>query len=184
MKAKLENNIVKIYNSLPTRYLINGMPHNLSKLPVGIQEDEGFYEVIVPTITQYQRLEDLIPSDFNGTNWVQRVYDFTAQEVIDYDELQIENAISQDLNTKQQDGETFFVQVRNKIRRFYNDGNINQTQYKSIRTSLQPVLQPLRYGDWDVAQDNINAISRPSGQLGNLYDFLKNKIDTYIIDNY
>jgi hypothetical protein len=112
------------------------------------------------------------------------VESITQEEIDALAELEIDRSIDIDLNNRELDGEAFFIKVRRKIRRFYNDGNINQAQYKTIRTTLQPVLQPLRYGDWDVCQDNINAISRPNGQMGNLYDFLKNQIDQYVTDNY
>jgi tRNA(Ser,Leu) C12 N-acetylase TAN1 len=182
--AKNINNTVRTYNSLPTNYEINGIRHNLRVLPIETVNAEGFYEVVIPTITQYQRLENLIPSDLVGNQWIQRVYNFTQQEIDDYDQEQIDNAIDAIVNTYEADGRAFFVKLRRKIREYYDDGNITQAQYKNIRTSLQPVIQPLRYGDWDVAQDEINAISRPAGQMGVLYDFLKNKIDQYIIDNY
>ena len=89
-----------------------------------------------------------------------------------------------ELATRERDGEEFFNNVYVKIKRHYDNGNINDAQYKAIRTSLTPALQPLKWGDWDLAQDNINAIQRPSGNLSVLYDFLKNKIDDYILNNY
>jgi hypothetical protein len=182
--ARNENGTVRTYNVLSNNYDINGVRHNLSVLPIETINSEGFYELIKPTITQYQRLEPLLPSDLVGNQYIQRVYNFTAQEIIDYDEAQIDNSIDNDLDIKQQDGEQFFIKVRRKVRRFYNDGNITKVQYETIRISLQPVIQPLRYGDWDIAQNVINGISRPSGQMGLLYDFLKNKIDIYVSTNY
>ena len=46
IKARNENGTVRIYRQLPTRYLINGVPHNLSKLPVSVAEAEGFHNVV------------------------------------------------------------------------------------------------------------------------------------------
>jgi hypothetical protein len=184
MKARLENTIVKLYGSLPTYYKINNVPHNLRNLSVETQEAEGFYSVNTPTITVYQRLEALIPSDFNGTEWVQRVYNFTAQEIIDYDETQVENAIAQALDIREQDGIALFKRLRNLVNRKHSDAVISNAQYKGIRNTLQPALQPLRYGDWDIAQDNIDDIAPPSGQLLALYTFIKDKIDTYVLENY
>jgi len=185
MKARLENTVIKFYNVLPKRYLINGVLHNLEVLPIETQQAEGFYNVIQPTVTQYQRLETLIASDFNGSEWVYRVYNFTAQEIIDFDNQQAENIITNDLDAKERDGEKFFKELRNLVRKHYNLGNITGPQYKGIRTLLQPAIQPLRYGDWDLCQDNLNAITPPSNaKMLTLYNFIKNKVDSYINTNY
>lgn len=90
------------------------------------------------------------------------------------------NVVSQRIS----DGEDFFNKVATKVKRAYDDGNITQAQFKNIRTSLKDVLLPLRFGDWDISQEVINGISRPSGEMGVIYDFLKNKIDQYVLDNY
>lgn len=184
MKAKLENGTVRLYGALPSYYLINGVPHNLRVLPIDVQESEGFYDVQVPSITQYQRLEPLIPSDFDGTKWVQRVYNFTAQEIADYDNEQIESQTISTLQQRESDATDFINKVVTAIKRRYDEGNLTQTQYKNIRTSLEPVIRFLKLGDWDLAQDTINSISRPNGQMGTLYDFLKDKIDEYVLNNY
>ena len=181
MKARLENSIVRFYNRLPERYFINGVPHNLQKLPTSVQNDEGFFNVIIPVITQYQRMETLLETDFNGSDWVYRIYNFNAQEIIDQDDKVIENTITQNLDKYQEDGEAFFKKIGNAIRRKYNDGDISTAQYKGIRVSLQPALQPLRYGDWDIAQDNVNAITPPTNQkLLLIYNLIKDKIDIYV----
>jgi hypothetical protein len=127
----------------------------------------------------------------NPTHFVRPLYtgsdviENATQADIDDDNEHYAQRDAEELQGKREKhGIQFFRKVAVKVKRAYDDGNIDQTQYKNIRTSLQTVLQPLRYGDWDVAQDNINAISRPSGQMGVLYDFLKNKIDTYVSANY
>jgi len=118
---------------------------------------------------------------FTGADVVESI---TQQEIDDRAEQEADNLIEVNLNTREQDGNEFYIKVRNLAKKNYDLGNINPTQYKGIRVTLQPALQPLRWGDWDIAQDNINAISRPSGNLGVLYDFLKNKVDQYVTDNY
>ena len=182
--AKNNNGTIRVYGSLPTDYPINGIRHNLSVLPIEIINSEGFFEVIIPSITQYQRLEPLQVSDFNGTQWIQRVYDFTAQEIADYDDQLIENQALSLLQQRESEGINFINKTVTAIKRRYDEGNLTQTQYKNIRTSLEPVIRFLKLGDWDLAQDTINGISRPSGQMGILYDFLKNKIDEYVLNNY
>ena len=182
--AKEENGKVVVYNSLPKDYPINGIRHNLSVLPIGTVNEQGFYELIVPTISQYQRLEPLELSDFNGSQWVQRFSNFTAQEIADYDEQQLEIQARSVVSQRETAGNELFYKVATVVKRRYDEGNLTQNQYKNIRTQLENVIRPLKLGDWDIAQDNINAISRPSGQMGTLYDYLKNEIDTYVTNNY
>ena len=155
MKAKLENGTIRLYGSLPTDYPINGIRHNLSVLPIEIINTEGFFEVITPSITQYQRLEPLIPSDFDGTQWIQRVYNFTAQEIADYDDEQIENQTLSTLQQREIDANDFINKLVTSIKRRFDEGNLTQNQYKNIRTSLEPVVRFLKLGDWDIAQDTI-----------------------------
>ena len=114
---------------------------------------------------------------WNGTAVVESI---TQQEIDERAEQEADRLIEQNLNTREQDGEEFYIKVRNLAKKHYNLGNINQSQYTNIRVMLQSVLQPLKLGDWDIAQDNIILITRPSGNLGALYDFVKNNIDQYI----
>ena len=79
--AKEDKGVVRIYNVLPKDYQINGIKHNLSVLPIETINEQGFYELIVPTITENQRLEELLPSDLIGTQYIQRVYDYTQAEL-------------------------------------------------------------------------------------------------------
>ena len=118
---------------------------------------------------------------FNGNAVVESI---TQQEIDERAEQEADNLIEQNLNTREQDGNEFYIKVRNLVKKNYDLNNINQTQYKGIRVTLQPALQPLRWGDWDIVQDNITLIARPTGNLGALYDFLKNKVDQYVTDNY
>ena len=118
---------------------------------------------------------------FNGSNVVESI---TQQEIDERAENEAEITAENSVRERITDGETFFMNVATKVKRAYEAGNINATQYKTIRTSLKDVLLPLKIGDWDLAQDAINAITRPNGAMGVLYDFLKNKIDDYVLNNY
>ena len=175
--AKIENGTVKIFNILPIIYknIIN-----FKKADIETINAKGFYEVVVPTITQYQRLEPLEVADLIGNQFIQRVYDFTQAEIDAYDEQQENQTVQQLLDQFEADGNEFYREVAVLVKKNYDNGTITQTQYKAIRVVLEPALRPLKLGDFDIAQDNINAINRPSGTLAPLYDFVKNKIDNYL----
>lgn len=94
--AKEEKGKMKIYATLPKDYQINGIKHNLSVLPIETINAEGFYELIVPTITETQRLEPLLPTDLVGNQYIQRVYDYTQTEI---DAQNVEQTKQNNINT-------------------------------------------------------------------------------------
>ena len=68
-----------------------------------------------------------------------------------------------------------------KLKRYYNEGNLTENQYKNIKDQLFDILIPLDYGQWDIAQTRILAITPPVNQrLLNVYNYVKNRIDTYV----
>jgi len=174
--AKIENGTVKT-KSLPRIYEII---INFIKADIATINSKGFYEVVIPTITQYQRLIPLEVTDLVGNQFIQRVYDFTQAEIDAYDEQQETQTVQQLLDTFETDGIEFYREVAVLVKKNYDNGTITETQYKAVRVTLEPALRPLKLGDFDIAQDNINAITRPNGILGQLYDFVKNKIDNYL----
>jgi len=95
-------------------------------------------------------------------------------------EAQEKATVKELLDKFESDGNEFYYEVRDLVKYHLSKGTINETQYKATRVTLEPALKPLKLGDWDIAQDNLNEINRPSGILGKLYDIVKNKIDEYL----
>ena len=118
---------------------------------------------------------------FNGSAVVESI---TQAEIDERTEQEAEAEAERVVIKRTTDGQRFLNQIGTKVKRAYDKGDITQVQFKNIRSSVKDVLIPLTMGDWDLAQDNINAVSRPSGQLGVLYDYIKNEIDTYVTNNY
>jgi hypothetical protein len=190
MKAKNKNGTVVIYSTLPTYYVLNGTPinlHSLAQNPANLStiEAEGFYDVVVPSITVYQRLEPLIPTDFDtpSKTWIQRVYDFTAQEIIDYDNQVIDNAIDSNFNQQETNGQDAARALRRYIQRQFNDAVITETQYENIEDSLTPVHNWLQRGRVQRAKNYFNSghadyITPPGdADLLDIYNFIKNKVN-------
>ena len=76
--AKIENGTVRVYATLPKTYenIINFQKSDIETI-----NSKGFYEIVEPILTQYQRVEHLLPSDLVGTQFIQRVYNFTQAEI-------------------------------------------------------------------------------------------------------
>lgn len=81
MKARLENGTVKKYGSLPTRYLIGNTLINLETASVEIQQNEGFYEVQEAILVEYQSKEPLVDTDLIDNIWVERIRDWSQEEI-------------------------------------------------------------------------------------------------------
>ena len=76
--AKNINGTVRVYATLPKTYenIIN-----FQKAEIETINSKGFYELVEPILTQYQRAETLLVSDLIGTQFIQRVYNFTQAEI-------------------------------------------------------------------------------------------------------
>ena len=143
---------------------------------IGIFTKEDTYE-----LQKYEYSGNFKKPYFNGSEIIET---WTQQDEDNLTEYTKETEANDKLNKREADGLKYFRLLRNFIKRKYDDNVINETQFKTIRVNLSPALQPLKDGDFDIAQDNINAITRPSGALGVLYDRVKEDIDNYIIENY
>lgn len=184
MKAKLENGTVKIYNLLPTVYenIIN-----FRKSSIEVQQEKGFFDVVEPVKTVYQRYGGLLPEHFDsgGKVWIKVIVDFSQQEIDTYDEQQLdsdESAIEDQQFTS--DGEQLYRRIRYEVRRRYKNNVITEVQFNLIKKSLRPAVLPLKDGDWDIAKELVDALTEPANaQLLAILNVVKNKIDTYILEN-
>ena len=177
--AKEINGQIRIHTTLPKH--LENIP-NFRYQDIETINAKGFYELVIPTISIHQRLEPLLEGDFADNKFVQRVYDFTQAEKDAYDEQQETQSVQSLLDLFESDGIQFYNEVRLLVKKHYVKETITEAQFKSIRKTLEPAMRPLKLGDWDIAQDNLNAITRPTNaKLATLYDVVKTKIDTYLI---
>jgi len=142
---------------------------------------DGFYNVVIPTLAEHQKIDyNLENGTIENDVFTYAIITLTQAE-IDAQLLEEENRPILDLLEKfESDGNTFYNDVKLLVKKHHTKGTITDAQFKSIRVVLEPAMRPLKLGDFDIAQDNINAITRPSGTLAPLYDFVKDKIDNYL----
>ena len=155
-------------------------------------EAYGYFDVVDNPITVYQRYGKLLPEHLVGNQYITPIEDFTAQEVIDYDlqqiviaEQQLANDASAQIEmTFRQDGEQAYNRIKYKIKRANTDGTITKNQYKLVRKFLSPAIYPLNFGDWDIAQDNLNALQElTNAKLLFILNKVKQIVNDYIIEN-
>lgn len=140
------------------------LPIELDFVTVGV---EGFFKPI-------------INSTFNG--WEEGL---TGQDLIEAQEKEQEDAIDVILETYKIDGLAYFRKTRNFIKRNADNGTITKAQLRGIKNILQPALLPLKDGNWDIAQDSINAITPPTNaKMLTLYNRVKDDVDAYVLNKY
>jgi hypothetical protein len=133
----------------------------------------------------------LQPNERSSTIWYQIPFyniatdeveeSITQAQIDERLELEEKQTVAQLLAQFENDGKAFFHEIRVLVMYHYNKGTINQTQFNAIKDILRPAIAPLLIGEWDQAKINVDALNRPSGVLGNLYDFVKGGIDDYLL---
>ena len=109
---------------------------------------------------------------WNGTAVVESI---TQQEIDDRIEAEAEQSALNEFYKELQDGETASYELIGYIKRL----GLADAQLLNAKKVLLPVYSALKNGMWDVALEEINLISRPSGDLGTVYDKIKTKIENY-----
>ena len=100
MKARLENNKIVVYGYLPSEYsseTLNIMG-GFEKLSNTIHKQEGFFDYVVPTITEYQKLGEVFFDNVSKV-FTFPIIDFTQLEI---DEQKTSNLTSLRESTSQQ----------------------------------------------------------------------------------
>jgi len=180
--AKNINGTVRVYATLPKTYenIIN-----FQKAEIETINSKGFYELVEPIITQYQRVEPLLVSDVANNKFIQRVYNFTHDEKDAYEKSKEDSdASAQKVSNFKADGQTEHKRIWDKIMRLYDNGQLNDTQFNAISDLLFDALLPLELGLWKVAQARVDALPVGTGILATIRTTVKGIIDDYVIANY
>ena len=182
--AKIENGTVKIFNTLPRIYenIVN-----FQKAEIETLNDKGFFELVIPTITEHQRYGALSPNDFDAVNevWVKPIIDFTQAEIDAHNEQKLDSDSSASkLSNHKSDGQLALKRIWDKIVRLNDNGQLTSNQFNTISNLLFDAVLPLEFGLWKVAQSKVNALPTASGILETIRVTVKEIIDNYITENY
>ena len=180
--AKIENGTVRVYATLPKTYenIIN-----FQKADIETINSKGFYELVEPILTQYQRAETLLVSDLVGTQFIQRVYNFTQAEIDAHEKSKEDNdASAQKVSNFKANGQREHKRIWDRIMQLYDNGQLNDTQFNAISDLLFDALLPLELGLWKVAQARVDALPVGTGILATIRTTVKSIIDDYVIANY
>ena len=176
------NGEIKVFNAYPESY---GQVTQLNKLSKSELYDLGFRIVFDITFTGTNKRGDVFWDEENDRFQYESL-EKTPEEI---ERIESENRINDEAALLEQkfenDGEKLHKRIRHLIRRKVKDETITLTQAKAIRNGLFEPLLPLKSGDWDIAKTRVDAIPIPTNvNLQALLTWIKNKIDTYILNTY
>ena len=150
---------------------------------IDIHEADGFFDVIQPIILDTQKRGVIF---FDVDKFTYTVIDKTQQELDD--EAQRAEDSDTSSNKHQQyksDGIRDFDRAFALIHRRFDNGTITGTQAKALAEELYPSLEPLYKGQWRLVKIYLDAETPPSNtKLLAIFNLIKNKVDTYVSENY
>ncbi len=176
--AKNENGTVRNYGDLKR---LGDYKNYLTfwKQPIAIHNEEGFYEVVSPSITNYQRLIPLIPIDLAGTQYTHRIYNFNAQERTDYDQRQLDKDQSaQFFQQRKSEGEVLIDRFSAFIYRKHVEDNVPINEIIFALEFFYDAIQPLKDGYFELAIKRLNVLTSTNQDILDL----KAQIITQITD--
>ena len=89
------------------------------------------------------------------------------------------------ISKKKQDGINLFDRFVAKIERKKNNEKINDDQATELIELIYDSINPLCFGLWELSKKRIDNLSQPTDEkLIQLIEWLRGKIDNYVIKNY
>ena len=89
------------------------------------------------------------------------------------------------ISKKKQDGINLFDRFLAKIERKKNNEKINDDQATELIELIYDSINPLCFGLWEFSKKRIDNLSQPTDEkLIQLIEWLRGKIDNYVIKNY
>ena len=181
--AKIENGTVRNYGNLKS---LGDYKNYLTfwRHPVATHNSEGFYEVISPSITQYQRLLPLIPSDFANDVFTQRIYDMNQDEIDVVDQANLDSDTSASkYSLRVSDGQTQYKRFVDKIIRDKDASTITGQEALAVIVNFNEGMQFLKDGFQEACKQVINGITPSNQYETDLQALIISKLTSYIQDN-
>lgn len=183
MKAITDNSVIIVRNSIPNVW--NNI-HNYNSINNTVQQiADGWRDVVQPTKTVYQK-NGAIFYDGSNDNYTYTVVDFTAQEIIDYDQDVLDNDADSQLEDEHiTNGLRMSKRIKNAIRRDYTANVITEPQFNGFKRNLRPAMTFLKEGEWQLAKEDLDALAVPSDpEVLALLTSIKANVDDYVANDY
>lgn len=159
MKSNITQTPLRTYSSIPAKWpTFNGEMYNT--LPPERHYQDGFRDIVMPQYnTETERLGGLIIS---GDTVTYQVIALTAEEIAERQQqaLDSDDAATK-LATDIANGQLMYQRFFAYVQRQYDKGNITANQARNSAMLLWNPLLPINYGQFIVAQLNLNALVPP-----------------------
>lgn len=177
MKANINTTPLKLVKKIPKSFNLTDGYHKLSD---AMHYEDGWRDVVIPAITEYQSLTDLYFDDVNDVV-TYYIYDFTQEEKDKKDRDKEDNEDVNENQIEKFDSDIFIEKYKKRLRRQGKGNGLNKNQSKTIRKDCKDVFLYLMFGWWDLAKDEINSIPDYSNKkLNDELTWLKNEVNSYI----
>lgn len=177
--AVIKDGIVLKYDDYPKVW---GQSINISRTPLE-WEAYGFYPVDEPLVSDYQELIPLIPTDYDGDNniFVHRVYDFNPEEIAQRDQALLDaDTHSVSAREEIENGELYAWRIKALIKRRVADNTITVANGKGFRRNLRPIIPMLKEGEWDLAKEDLDAMTPGDSGVLSVLNEIRAMVDNYI----
>ena len=178
MIANTINEVIKIYNKIPKVFELKPNVFGYDKLEESVHYEDGFRELVKPTLEENQYLSNLY---FDNDN------DYFTYEVITLSEEEIsEKKQNEELSryqTRQSRGLQRYLNLCAEFRIAKESGSITPEFYETLEDTLEPVRTELVNGQFITAKRKLIEIGS-SIVTQELYDRFYNSIQIDINELY
>lgn len=159
MKSNINQSPLRSYAAIPSKwYTFNGELYNT--LTPERHYQDGFRDVVSPEYnTNTHKLGALIIS---GDSVTYQVIALTAEEIAQKQQAALDSdAAAQKLAVDISNGQAMYQRFFAYLQRQFDSGNLTANQAKNSAVLLWNPLLPINYGQFIVAQLNLNALIPP-----------------------
>lgn len=179
MKSNINESPLRTYSVIPSKWqTYKGEMYNTLQPERHYQD--GFRDIVIPTYnTETHKLGPLIVS---GDIVTYEVITLTPEEIAQRNQNRLDSDTSATkLEHAISDGQIMYQRFFAYLQRQFDSGNITATQAKNSAMLLWNPLLPINYGQFLVAQLNLNALNPPtnSKELA-ILNLAKQQVNDYL----
>ena len=174
MIANTINGTIRIFNKIPKVFSLKPNVFGYDKLDASIHYDDGFRDLVKPTLEANQYLTTLY-FDTDNDIYTYEVATYSDEEIAEQKEQKEYNLYLQ----RQTEGLNLYLKYEAKWRLTYLDGVITKEEFNAIEEVYKPVRLELGFGQLKTAQivlDGINEVE--------YYNDIKNDLEILIEQLY
>lgn len=160
MKSNMNESPLKSYGSIPRYWSARPDTQLYNTLPESELTIDGWRDIIIPEHnSETQKLGELIVVNDSVTHVV---VDLTAQEKADRQQAELDSDSSATaLQQAISDGKVMYQRMFAYLQRQYDNGQLTAIQAKNCAVMLWIPLLPINYGQFIIAQINLNNVVPP-----------------------